>query len=435
MTTIRDARHLHPRPSPRAAAGLLFSLFAAVAGGARTAGASPPKAPGAGPGVTPGSYRAVLQSPGGDLPFGLELAKEPAGWVGHLVNGQERLALHDVRIEGPKVEIIMPGYENRLTAAASGDRLQGELVLVKLGGKDQHIPFEAQLGRPYRFFPGPAQAGADVSGRWSVTFTEDDGNTESAVGEFSQLRDRVRGTVLTDTGDHRFLCGQVRGDELFLSTFDGAHVFLYRAKIAPHGTLAGDFWSGNSYHARFVARRDAHAALRDANSLTRMRDGAATFDFAFPDLSGQVVTSKDPRFRNKVVIVALAGSWCPNCHDEAAFLAPIYRDYRARGLEIVSLMFEHSGDFDRAAAATERFRSHYGIEYTTLIAGVSDKDEAAKKLPMLDRVYAFPTMIFIDRKGRVRRIHTGYSGPATGEHFTRFAAEFKGTLDRLLEEP
>ena len=183
-----------------------------------------------------------------------------------------------------------------------------------------------------------------------------------------------------------------------------------------------------------TARRDARAALPDAYTLTRMRDGGATFDFAFPDLSGQVVTSKDPRFRNKVMIVALAGSWCPNCHDEAAFLAPIYRDYRARGLEIVSLMFEHSGDFARAAAATERFRSHYGIEYTTLIAGVSDKDEAAKKLPMLDRVYAFPTMIFIDRKGRVRKIHTGYSGPATGEHFTRFAAEYKGTLDRLLNE-
>jgi hypothetical protein len=97
-------------------------------------------------------------------------------------------------------------------------------------------------------------------------------------------------------------------------------------------------------------------------------------------------------------------------------------------------MFEHFGDFDRAAAATERFRQHYGIEYTTLIAGISDKDEAAKKLPMLDRVYAFPTTIFIDRRGQVRKIHTGYSGPATGEHYTQFVAEFKSTLAQLLAE-
>ena len=132
--------------------------------------------------------------------------------------------------------------------------------------------------------------------------------------------------------------------------------------------------------------------------------------------------------------MALAGSWCPNCHDEAAFLAPLYREYRAKGLEIVSLMFEHFGDFPRAAAATQRFRQHYGIEYTTLIAGISDKDEAAKKLPMLDRVYAFPTTIFIDRKGVVRKIHTGFSGPPPAITTPSSCDEVKATLDQLLAE-
>ena len=159
-----------------------------------------------------------------------------------------------------------------------------------------------------------------------------------------------------------------------------------------------------------------------------------TFDFAFPDLAGSTVTSQDPRFRGKVLIVALAGSWCPNCHDEAAFLAPLYQEYRGKGLEVVSLMFEHFGDFPSAVAATQRFRRNYGIEYTTLIAGISDKDDAAKRLPMLDRVYAFPTTIFIDRKGRVRKIHTGFSGPATGDHYTQFVNEVKTTLDQLLAE-
>jgi thiol-disulfide isomerase/thioredoxin len=166
-----------------------------------------------------------------------------------------------------------------------------------------------------------------------------------------------------------------------------------------------------------------------------MRAGSVAFDFAFPDLAGNTVTSKDPQFRGKVLIVALAGSWCPNCHDEAAFLAPLYKEYRAKGLEIVALMFEHFGDFPRAAAATQRFRQNYGIEYTTLIAGISDKDDAAKKLPMLDRVYAFPTTIFIDRMGKVRKIHTGFSGPATGDHYTQFVSEVKTTLDQLLAEP
>jgi len=273
-----------------------------------------------------------------------------------------------------------------------------------------------------------------VSGRWAIKFIDDSGAPEVAVGEFSQSHDVVTGTILTTTGDHRYLAGQVKGDELYLSTFDGAHVFLYKAKIAADGGLDGDWWSGLAYHEKWTGKRDAAARLPDAYGVTAMRDGVKQFDFAFPDLSGKTVSSKDPQFRGKVLIVALAGSWCPNCHDEAAFLAPLYKDYRDKGLEIVSLQFEHFGDFEHAAQATQRFRQHYGIEYTTLIAGVSDKDEAAKKLPMLKSFVAFPTTVFIDRKGIVRKIHTGYTGPATGDHYIEFVSEVKTTLDQLLAE-
>jgi peroxiredoxin len=455
MVSRRAARLRRVRVSRRAVLLCLCAL-ALGAGGRGARSAAPAD------GVKPGTYRVAMETPGGELPFGLDLTRTGAGWAGYLVNGRERVKLDEVTVVGAELDIKMPGYENRLHAEAQGDQLHGELVLDKLGGKDQHIPLSAQFGQHYRFFREPqggpqpvgaAQSGGapqpgggprpgaadvtipDVAGRWAVTFTEEGGKGEPAVAEFSQTRDEVTGTILTATGDHRFLAGQVRGDELDLSTFDGAHVFLYKAKIVgPQHALAGDFWSGSAYHERFTANRDAHAALPDAYALTTLREGVSGFDFAFPDVTGQLVASTDPKFRNKVVIVALAGSWCPNCHDEAAFLAPLYRDYRDQGLEIVSLMFEHFGDFERAAAATGRFRQHYGIEYTTLIAGISDKDEASKKLPMLTRVYAFPTTIVIDRKGRVRMIHTGYSGPATGEHYTRFVAEFKSTVARLLAE-
>ena len=385
-------------------------------------------------GVQMGKYRAVLTVPGGELPFGLVLEQQGASTVGYLINGSERLPLTEVKIAGAHLEILMPGYENRLVADASGPTLRGEVVISKAGGKQQHVPLQAQLGQDYRFFPGAAAGTPNVAGRWAVTFTDDKGVEEKDVGEFTQSKDVVTGTILTDTGDHRFLAGQVRGNELYLSTFDGAHVFLYKAQIGADGSLAGDFWSGTAFHEKLAANRNPNAALPDAYSLTNMRGGAQHFDFAFPDLAGNTVSSKDPRFRNKVMIVAIAGSWCPNCHDEAAFLEPLYRDYRARGVEIVSLQFEHFGDFPRAAEATQRFRQHYGIEYTTLIAGISDKDDAGKKLPMLDRVYGFPTTIFIDKQGVVRKIHTGFSGPATGEHYTQFTAEVKATLDQLLAE-
>ena len=381
-----------------------------------------------------GLYRAVLELPAGELPFGLELLPEGAAIVGYLVNGSERVRLNEVAVSGSHLEIPMPGYENRLSADAKGGRLVGEVVLSKPGGKQQHIPLHAEHGHSFRFFETSAGPRADVAGRWAVTFTGDDGKPEAAVGEFSQSGDVVEGTFLAETGDHRFLAGQMKGDELYLSTFDGAHAFLYRAKMTSADALAGDFWIGTAHHERWVGKRDAAAALPDAYALTAMRGGAKRFDFAFPDLAGNTVTSNDPAFRGKVLIVALAGSWCPNCHDEAAFLQPLYREYRGKGVEIVSLMFEHFGDFAHAAEATQRFRQHYGIEYATLIAGISDKDEAAKKLPMLDRVYAFPTTLFLDRKGNVRKIHTGFSGPATGAHYTEFANEVKTTLAQLLAE-
>jgi peroxiredoxin len=384
--------------------------------------------------VKMGTYRAVLTTPGGELPFGLELKQQDSHPVGYLINGEERLLLGEVRITGSHLEIPMPGYENVLKADAVGNELQGEIFLVKPNDKNQHIPLRATLGDTYRFFGQPARDNADVSGRWAMKLIDDSGAPEAVVGEFSQSHDVVSGTILTATGDHRYLAGQVKGDELYLSTFDGAHVFLYKAKIAADGSLDGDWWSGLSFHEKWIGKRDAAAQLPDAYGVTAMRTGVKNFDFAFPDLSGKTVSSKDPQFRGKVLIVALAGSWCPNCHDEAAFLAPLYKDYRGKGLEIVSLQFEHFGDFERAAQATQRFRQHYGIEYTTLIAGVSDKDEAAKKLPMLKSFVAFPTTVFIDRKGNVRKIHTGYTGPATGDHYVQFVNEVKTTLDQLLAE-
>jgi thiol-disulfide isomerase/thioredoxin len=386
-------------------------------------------------GVKLGTYRAVLTLPNGELPFGLELVKEGSDTVGYLLNGKERLKLSEVKINGSHVEIAMPGYENRLTAEASGGQLSGEVFLDKLNAKNQHIPLKAQLGQTYRFFESSASDNADVSGRWAVTFVEKEGaKPEVAVGEFSQSHDVVTGTFLTDTGDHRYLVGQVKGDELYLSTFDGAHAFLYKAKVTPEGGLSGDYWSGLANHETWTGKRDDKAALPDAYALTALRASTKQFDFSFPDLAGNTVSSKDPKFKGKVLIVTLAGSWCPNCHDEAMFLSPLYQANRGKGLEIVALMFEHFGDFPHAVEATQRFRQHYDIQYTTLIAGISDKDDAAKKLPSLERVYAFPTTIFIDRKGNVRKIHTGYSGPATGEHYTQFVAEVQATLDQLLAE-
>lgn len=384
-----------------------------------------------------GVWRGVLQLPGGELPFGIEFVREQGGRVAYLINGPERTRINEIAVNDDAVTLRMPGFNNRIDAKLEGDTLSGTLLMVKPKGKDQQIPFRARYGDAFRFSPnaeGPTEPGApDVSGRWAVTFVEGGKNTP-AIGELKQTGRLVTGTFLTPTGDHRFLAGELQGRELRLSKFDGGHVFLYHATVAEDGTLTGQFWSGIAFEDRFTARRDENASLGDADQATKLVSGDR-FDFRFPDLGGVNVSLRDQFFKGKVVVVALAGSWCPNCHDEAQLLVDLYERNRARGFEVVSLMFEQFGDFARAAEATHRFRDRYDIDYTTLIAGISDKDDAASKLPQLNGVFAFPTTLFIDRRGQVRRIHTGFSGPATGEHYDRLVRDFEAQAETLLAEP
>jgi thiol-disulfide isomerase/thioredoxin len=294
------------------------------------------------------------------------------------------------------------------------------------------LPFRAKLGETWRFYPEALPNNADFAGRWSVTFTADAGRRVAGVATFDQRFERVTGTVQLPDADQRFLAGEALDEELRLSRFDGGAAVLYEAKLDAKGQLVGTMWSDRGGAMRFVARRDPDATIDAAALATRLRNPLEPFSFAFRDLDGSTVSSSDPRFKGKPLLVTLAGSWCPNSHDEAALLARLDRRYRDRGLAIVSLMFEQDPDFDGAVRAVQRFRSAHGIGYTTLIAGESDKAKASAALPQLDGVIAYPTAIFIDRDGLVRKIHTGFAGPATGVQYDLLARDFELGIEELL---
>jgi len=388
-------------------------------------------------GMCVGPWRAVLQVPGGDLPFGMLVAVKEGKPILTLVNGPSRVEVTEITLADGEVTILMPGFENRIVAKVGDGVLQGALTMVKAGGALQLIPFTATHGQTWRFsdpvVTPPSSASASLSGRWALTFGEGE-KASPAVGEFIQQGNTLTGTIMTPTGDHRFLDGEFINGELRLSKFDGGHVFLYKGTVQPNGTLRGRFWSGTAFEDSFIAIRNDNASLSNSETATKLVGKADQLNFRFKDLTGHDISITDSFFYGKVVIVTLAGSWCPNCHDEAAFLVELHRKERMKGFEVISLMFEHFGDFERAVQATDRFRRRYAIEYTTLIAGTSDKDDAASKLPQLNGVFAFPTTIFIDRYGKVRKIHTGFSGPATGQHYKNLTANFTETLNNLLAE-
>lgn len=382
-----------------------------------------------------GYWQVSITLPGGDIETGIEIAEDDGSYSASLVNGQERVRIDDARFADGELVLRFPAFNNEIRATLVDGELSGDLTLVKRFGETQVMPFKAVPGGGTLTEDSTA-ANHDLSGRWAVRFHEADGSDSASIGEFAQRGSRLFGTFLNPNGDHRFLAGHVRGDDFHLSTFDGAHAFIFAGSISADGNIANaDFWSGTEWHQKWSGVRNDSVELPDAFSRTYLKPGYERFEFSFPSEQGVQVSLNDEKFRDKVVIVALNGTWCPNCNDEAAFLAPFHRQYRDQGLEVAGLMFEHFDDPEIAAEQVRLFRAKHAIEYDTLIAGISDKTEAGKVLPSLSAVLAFPTTIFIDRSGRVRQIYTGFAGPGTGEHYVRLQERFNELVTGLLAEP
>ena len=382
-----------------------------------------------------GYWQASISLPGGDIETGIEISSDGESYQASLVNGQERVRINEVTFTDGELQLRFPAFNNEIRATLTDGKLTGELTIVRRFGETDGRPVAARPGNQ-RNQESREISNHDMSGRWAVRFHEPDSTDSPSIGEFAQRGSRLFGTFLNPNGDHRFLAGHVRGNNFKLSTFDGAHAFIFSGEVGEEGDIQNaSFWSSTSWHQNWSAVRDENVELPDSYQRTFLKPGYDTFEFEFPDPNGVAVSLADEKFDGKVVLVTIAGTWCPNCNDEARFMAPLYREFRDQGLEVVALMFEHFEDHETAAQQVREFRDKFDIEYDTLIAGISDKTEAAKSLPALSAVLAYPTSIFIDRGGRVRQIHTGFSGPGTGEHYEILQREFRSTITGLLAEP
>ncbi len=387
------------------------------------------------PTLQTGIWRAVLQSPGGELPFGLDIVKKTdSTFTVHAINGQERLLLDEATISGDSVRIPIELFESEIVAKISDSTLTGRFTKYSPTGNST-MDFTAQHGLTYRFTNAKQTPAANLSGKWAVTFRSEKDSTQ-AVGVFEQQGNELTGTFLTPTGDYRYLAGTVQGNQMALSCFDGSHIYLVKATMDATGnTLSGEFWSGTNGYEKWIATRNVKASLPDAKSLTFLKKGYDKLEFSFPNVEdGKPITLDDAAYKGKVVVVQLMGSWCPNCMDETKFLAPWYQKNKDRGVEIIALAYENSPDFAVSAPKLQKMKKRFDVGYEVLLAGSKDKAAASQTLPMIEKVLAFPSTIFIDKKGKVRQIHTGFSGPGTGMYYDEFVEEFNLFVDKLLAE-
>ena len=372
-----------------------------------------------------GLWRAEVPTIAGLLPFHIQIENNQA----FAINGSEKLAFDTLYFQNDSLHLKMELFDAEIIAKVDGETMHGNFRKKMANLDNRQGSFSAKWGLDFRFEKG--KESAVLGKKYSVVF-KDAETTYEAVGIFEQKNNAVKGTFLTPTGDYRYLDGNVVGDSLKLTCFDGNHIYLFTAKIKGDSLIGGTFCYSLRGTETWSGVKNEKAALPDANSLTFLKPGFTSIDFSFPDETGKMVSIKDQKFKNKVTIVQVLGSWCPNCMDETRFLV----DFKKKNpnVEIIGLAFEKSLDPAFVNPKIQKLKTRFGVTYPILLAGKNDKSDASEKLPMLNKIISFPTTIIIDKMGIVRQIHTGFSGPGTGEYYLKFVEEFGRFIEKLDKE-
>ncbi len=375
-----------------------------------------------------GRWNATVQVSGLDIPFRFELSGDGANVKGSFFNGDERITSTSGKFDNGSLVLKWDDHASKLEATLHDGVLEGKYVRA---GRDEKsaYPFSAK-----RYSAPPAVKGEvpSIAGMWVIP-------TDSPKGEKAwrfivrQTGAEVSAAVLRIDGDTGALTGTYKDGKFVLSHFDSARPMVLEVTPQKDGTL--ELLENTKTQRTAVRWEVAHAKgmaePTDPMKHTSVKDPNEPFQFRFPDLNGRPVSNADAKFRGKVVLVNITGSWCPNCHDEAPFLAELYKKYRDQGLEIVALSFEEADqlkDLPRLRAFIKR----YGIDYTVLVGG--EPSEAKDKLTQAVNWNSWPTTFFIGRDGLVRGVHAGFPSSASGELFRQAKDEFTAEVQHLLRE-
>jgi peroxiredoxin len=376
-----------------------------------------------------GQWRVSFDThPGGPLPFTLDVREGKTGPQAWLVNAPERLKVEQVQVTRDSITLIFPSYNSKLELKAAGnDTLSGTATVLRATGTVT-LAARAQRGS-WRFTPTAVKPAGNVTGRWNLTYGD---NKVKGLVLLKQVGSQVSGTVQLPTGDMRYLSGELNGTQLKLSTFDGSFTSLWQ------GTLAGDTLKGASFAATsrpagnpWEAKKERQATM---NAVLVEAPGGERLSFRLPTPEGQMISLNDARYKGKVVVITLGGAWCPNCHDEAIFMGPYAARRQKEGLEMIGLQFEYGTDQARAMRQITSFKTRYKLPYPMVYGGQPNAEDTKKVLGDLAPVKVWPSTIFIGRDGRVKEVHVGWAGPATGALSEKVKREFDETVTKLLKQ-
>jgi len=283
-----------------------------------------------------GLWDAVVTAGDTQVPFRFEIATKGSDAQGFFFEGDRKIGSTSGTFADGALKLEYDFLNTTLELKTEGDQLVGTYRNNRAGSRPQNV-------RMKRFTPVAIadENTPSFAGNWEM---------RRVAAEISAPRDtrtwhvylrqagaEVSGTILRVDGDTGTLVGHWKDGKLSLSHFAGERPTLFEATRNTDGTLNVTL----NCNAHYLVVPSAEARAKgipeppDPSRYTSVKDPTTPFQFAFPDLTGAVVSNTDPAFRGKVVILTIGGSWCPNCHDEAPFLVELYKKYKNQGLEIV----------------------------------------------------------------------------------------------------
>jgi thiol-disulfide isomerase/thioredoxin len=371
------------------------------------------------------------------LPFKLTVnksSKAKSGYSYTIWNGNEQITLTNDRIDKDSLILDFPSFDSHLVLKTSKKRLVG--FWYNKNKKNYSIPCVIKHGYHHRFERSSIYLSSlmtsDFNGKWECDFEPGTNDIYKALALFNQKGNMLTGTFLTETGDYRFLEGNVIGDSLFLSCFDGSHAFLFTGVIKS-GKINGLFYSGKHWNTEWTAVKNEQFELSSPDSLTYLTT-KEKFTFSLPQLNGENFVFPNENFENKVTIIQIMGTWCPNCMDETRYFKDLFDKYHSKGLEIIAVGYEVGDNFKEQSMKIQTLQERYNLDFTFLVGGSANKGLAADHFSMLNNIISFPTAIFIDKNGEVRKIHTGFNGPGTGQYYQEYIISTEALIQELLKE-
>ncbi|MCE3297147.1 MAG: hypothetical protein K0R65_2861 [Crocinitomicaceae bacterium] len=365
------------------------------------------------------------------LPFVFQVKGSTKNPVFIIHNAEERIQLSNLQVIGDSIQVDFPNFHSFLRFKVKDKhKIAGSWTNLNKGN-DYKIPFNASLAP--EFEPCKDIKPTNLTGKWKTAFSPGTADEELAIGVFKSEGNgsALSGTFLTETGDYRFLSGESCDKFMYLSCFDGSHAFYFFATFE-NDSLKGYFHSGKHYQTKWSAVKDESFVLRNPDSVTYLvkKD---PFSFKLKDLEGKEFVYPNAQYQDKVTIIQIMGTWCPNCLDETYFLKEMYAKYHASGLEVISVGYETPASFDEQVKKIKLLQSRMGLDFKFLVGGQANKALASEHFSMLNQVVSYPTAIFINKQGEVVKIHTGFNGPGTGEIYTNFKQETEEFIRSLLK--